>query len=149
MEMLPKGRMAAAFWLLLAVALVGYHLALVFSGLVPNLVSRPLHMAFILPFVLVFGATGPAHRISGMILAALGVAAALWIAFNSDALGDQYGFLESDFQLVVAIVLLGVTLETARRAIGWPLPVVAGLALLYGLYGEYIPARPRPVSWAH
>ena len=110
MEMLPKGRMAAAFWLLLAVALVGYHLALVFSGLVPNLVSRPLHMAFILPFVLVFGATGLAHRISGMILAARGVAAALWIAVNSDALGDQYGFLESDFQLVVAIVLLGVTL---------------------------------------
>ena len=141
MEMLPKGRMAAAFWLLLAVALVGYHLVLVFSGLVPNLVSRPLHMAFILPFVLVFGATGSAHRISGMILAALGVAAALWIAFNSDALGDQYGFLESDFQLVVAIVLLGVTLETARRAIGWPLPVVAGLALLYGLYGEYIPGQ--------
>jgi TRAP transporter 4TM/12TM fusion protein len=141
MEMLPKGRMAAAFWLLLATGLVGYHLALVFSGLVPNLVSRPLHMAFILPFVLVFGATGRAGRISGMILAALGVGAALWIAFNSDALGDQYGFLEGNFQLSVAIVLLAVTLETARRAIGWPLPVVAGLALLYGLYGQYIPGQ--------
>jgi len=141
MEMLPKGRMAAAFWLLLATGLVGYHLALVFSGLVPNLVSRPLHMAFILPFVLVFGATGRAGRISGMILAALGVGAALWIAFNSDALGDQYGFLEGNFQLGVAIVLLAVTLETARRAIGWPLPVVAGLALLYGLYGQYIPGQ--------
>lgn len=141
MEMLPKGRMAAAFWLLLATGLVGYHLALVFSGLVPNLVSRPLHMAFILPFVLVFGATGRAGRISGMIIAALGVGAALWIAFNSDALGDQYGFLEGNFQLGVAIVLLAVTLETARRAIGWPLPVVAGLALLYGLYGQYIPGQ--------
>lgn len=141
MEMLPKGRMAAAFWLLLATGLVGYHLALVFSGLVPNLVSRPLHMAFILPFVLVFGATGRAGRISGIIIAALGVGAALWIAFNSDALGDQYGFLEGNFQLGVAIVLLAVTLETARRAIGWPLPVVAGLALLYGLYGQYIPGQ--------
>lgn len=141
MEMLPKGRLSAGFWLLLATCLVGYHLALIFSGLVPNLVSRPLHMALILPFALVLGATTPIGRLSGAALAALGVGAALWVAVNSDRLGDQYGFLEGNFQLGVAIVLLGVTLETARRAIGWPLPVVAGLALLYGLYGQYIPGQ--------
>ncbi|WP_418886880.1 TRAP transporter permease [Falsihalocynthiibacter arcticus] len=141
MHMLPEGRLNAAFWLLLATGLVGYHLALIFSGLVPNLVSRPLHMAFILPFVLVFGATTRRRLISGIPLAILGVSAALWVAANSDRLGDQYGFLESDFQLFVAITLLGITLEAARRAIGWPLPVVAGLALLYGLYGQYIPGQ--------
>ena len=141
MEMLPKGWLSAGFWLLLAACLVGYHLALIFSGLVPNLVSRPLHMALILPFALVLGATTPIGRFSGAALAALGVGAALWVAVNSDRLGDQYGFLEGNFQFGVAIVLLGVTLETARRAIGWPLPVVAGLALLYGLYGQYIPGQ--------
>tara|TARA_R110000764_G_scaffold54533_3_gene118920 strand:- start:4018 stop:5805 length:1788 start_codon:yes stop_codon:yes gene_type:complete len=141
MDMLPKGRVHAAFWLLLATALVGYHLALIFSGLVPNLVSRPLHMAFILPFILVLGASGPASRISGAIIAALGVAAALWIALNADRLGDQYGFLEGNFQVAVAVVLLGVTLEAARRAIGWPLPLVAASALLYGLFGQYIPGQ--------
>ncbi|MDG1068151.1 MAG: TRAP transporter large permease subunit, partial [Sulfitobacter sp.] len=141
MEMLPKGWLSAGFWLLLAACLVGYHLALIFSGLVPNLVSRPLHMALILPFALVLGATTSIGRFSGAALAALGVGAALWVAVNSDRLGDQYGFLEGNFQFGVAIVLLGVTLETARRAIGWPLPVVAGLALLYGLYGQYIPGQ--------
>jgi len=141
MHMLPEGRLHAAFWLLLATGLVGYHLALIFSGLVPNLVSRPLHMAFILPFVLVYGVEGRTRIISGILLALLGVSAALWIAVNSDRLGDQYGFLESDFQLVVATVLLGVTLEAARRAIGWPLPIVAGLALLYGLLGQHIPGQ--------
>jgi len=30
----------------------------------------------------------------------------------------------------VAVVLLGITVETARRALGWPLALVAGLALL-------------------
>jgi TRAP transporter 4TM/12TM fusion protein len=139
--MLPEGRLHAAFWLLLATGLVGYHLALIFSGLVPNLVSRPLHMAFILPFVLVYGVERRTRMISGILLALLGVSAALWIAVNSDRLGDQYGFLESDFQLVVATVLLGVTLEAARRAIGWPLPIVAGLALLYGLLGQHIPGQ--------
>ncbi len=141
METLPKGRLSAAFWLVLAIALVGYHLALIFSGLVPNLVSRPLHMAFILPFILVLGAKTRASRASGLVLAAAGVAAALWIAVNNDRLSDQYGFLEGRFQLVIAIVLLGVTLEAARRAIGWPLPLVAGSALLYGLFGQYIPGQ--------
>lgn len=56
-------------------------------------------------------------------------------------LGDQYGFIESDFQLAVAVTLLLVVLETARRGVGWPLPLVAGLALLYGLFGQYIPGE--------
>ncbi len=136
-----NGRLAAAFWLVLSAALVTYHLALVFSGLVPNLVSRPLHMAFILPFVLVLGSKGRISLISGIILTIVGVAAALWIAVNHNPLGDQYGFLEGNFQIAIAIALLLVTLEAARRAIGWPLPLVAATALLYGLFGQYIPGQ--------
>ncbi|KHA53235.1 TRAP transporter permease [Sulfitobacter geojensis] len=136
-----NGRIAAAFWLILAAALVAYHLTLIFYGLVPNLVSRPLHMAFILPFVLVFGNTSRWGAISGMFLAALGIAATVWIAINHDRLGDQYGFLESNLQIGVAVTLLLVTLEAARRAIGWPLPLVAAAALLYGLLGQYIPGQ--------
>ena len=136
-----NGRIAAAFWLILAAALVAYHLTLIFYGLVPNLVSRPLHMAFILPFVLVFGNTSRWGAISGMFLAALGIAATVWIAINHDRLGDQYGFLESNLQVGIAVTLLLVTLEAARRAIGWPLPLVAAAALLYGLLGQYIPGQ--------
>lgn len=136
-----NGRIAAAFWLILAAALVAYHLTLIFYGLVPNLVSRPLHMAFILPFVLVLGNTSRWGAISGMFLAALGIAATVWIAINHDRLGDQYGFLENNLQVGIAITLLLVTLEAARRAIGWPLPLVAAAALLYGLLGQYIPGQ--------
>ncbi|MBM1689989.1 TRAP transporter permease [Sulfitobacter geojensis] len=136
-----NGRIAAAFWLILAAALVAYHLTLIFYGLVPNLVSRPLHMAFILPFVLVLGNTSRWGAISGMFLAALGIAATVWIAINHDRLGDQYGFLESNLQVGIAITLLLVTLEAARRAIGWPLPLVAAAALLYGLLGQNIPGQ--------
>lgn len=134
-------RAAAAFWLGLATALVGYHLALVFSGLVPNLVSRPLHMAFILPFVFLVGTTSRGMLWSGAALTVLGVGAALWVAVNHNALADQYGFLEGRVQVAIAATLLIVTLEAARRAIGWPLPLVAGAALLYGLYGQYIPGQ--------
>ncbi|MBB97433.1 MAG: TRAP transporter permease DctM/Q [Rhodobacteraceae bacterium] len=137
----PNSRAIEGAWIVLALALVGFHLKLVFSGLVPNLVSRPLHMAFILPFALILRAETKARRLTGILIAALGVAAALWVAWNNVRLGDQYGFLEGRFQVVVAFVLLAVVLETARRTIGWPLPLVAALALLYGLYGQHIPGE--------
>jgi TRAP transporter 4TM/12TM fusion protein len=141
MPNMSNARIGETLWLLMAAALVTYHLALIFSGLVPNLVSRPLHMAFILPFVLMLGNRSRWGSISGTILAVLGVAAAVWIAINHERLGDQYGFLESNAQIAIAITLLVVTLEAARRAIGWPLPLVAAAALLYGLLGQYIPGQ--------
>ncbi|MFT7594057.1 MAG: TRAP transporter 4TM/12TM fusion protein [Paracoccaceae bacterium] len=128
-------------WLGLAGVMVAFHLGLIFWGLVPNLVSRPLHLAFILPWVFVFAAKSKAGLISGAILAVLGVSAALWIAVNHDMLGDQYGFLESNFQVGVAITLLVCVIEAARRAIGWPLPMVAVTALAYALFGASIPGE--------
>ncbi len=128
-------------WVALGAVLIAFHLSLVFSGLVPNLVSRPLHMALALPWVLVLAARGPAARVSGAVVAGLGLAACLWVVLNRIALEDQYGFLESRFQVVAAAVLLLAVLEAARRAIGWPLPLVAALALAYGLLGHLIPGE--------
>ena len=127
--------------LVLAGLLVAFHLGLIFSGLVPNLVSRPLHLALALPWIFVFAGGGLMQRASGAVLCALGVAACFWIAVNQSALSDQYGFLEGDFQFLLAAVLLVTVLEGARRAIGWPLPVVAALALAYGLFGQHIPGE--------
>ena len=70
-----------------------------------------------------------------------GSACCLWVAFNHSLLSDQYGFLEGDFQIAVAAILILVVLEAARRAIGWPLPTVAAAALLYALFGQYIPGE--------
>jgi TRAP transporter 4TM/12TM fusion protein len=104
-------------------------------------VSRPLHLALALPSILVFDARPGWERISGAILAAAGIAACVWVAVSADALSDQYGFLEGDAQVALAVVLLLVVIEAARRAIGWPLPVIAGLSLLYGLLGQHIPGE--------
>ena len=129
------------FWGLLGFISIAFHLGLIFSGLVPNLISRPLHMALALPWALVFIARTPLQRVSGIILTLAGGAATVWVAFNQSALSDQYGFLSGDFQLVLAITLLVTVLEMARRSIGWPLPVVAALALAYGLFGQHIPGE--------
>ncbi len=138
-------------WLSLGAATVGFHLWLVFSGLVPNLVARPLHLALALPWVLLGSGLARAQgsrttrsrrsRAFDLLLLACGVGACLWVALRHDALADQYGYLDGHFQFAVAVVLLGTTLEAARRAIGWPLPLAAFLALLYGLYGQHVPGQ--------
>ncbi len=130
-----------ALWVLLAALLVAYHIGLIFWGLVPNLVARPLHMALVLPWIFIFSARRPAQLVSGAVFAATGMAASIWIAWHHDMLGDQYGFLESPFQIAIAVSLLVCVLEAARRAIGWPLPVVAALALAYALLGQHIPGE--------
>lgn len=129
------------FWVVLGSASVGFHLWLIFSGLIPNLVSRPLHMAFMLPWILIYAATTDRQRNVGLVLTTLGCVACLWLAFNHQALGDQYGSLSGSFQHLVAIFLLLLVLEAARRSIGWPLPLVAVVMLSYGLFGQQIPGE--------
>ena len=131
---------ARAAWLALALASVAFHVGIVFWGLVPNLVSRPLHMALVLPWVLVWGASG-LPRATGALLCSAGVAAALWVAWSHDRLADQYGFAEGPGQMAIGVLLLAVAIEAARRAIGWPLPLVAAAALAYAFLGQHLPGR--------
>jgi TRAP transporter 4TM/12TM fusion protein len=129
------------FWACFGFVSIAFHLTLIFSGLVPNLVSRPLHMALALPWVFIFIANTPLQRYSGYIFATLSLAATFWVAYNAELLGDQYGYISENYQLWIAGVLLLSVLEMARRSIGWPLPLVALLALMYGLLGQYIPGE--------
>ncbi len=138
---MPRPAVYRGFALVLAVTSVVFHLALVFSGLTPNLVSRPVHMALALPWILCIGVVPGAARISGCVLCVAGIACCLWVAIQHDALANQYGFLENNMQIAIAATLLLVVIEAARRAIGWPLPLVAVIALLYGLFGQYIPGE--------
>lgn len=128
-------------WVALGAITVIFHIGLIFYGLTPALVSRPIHMALILPWILIFAATTPLQRVTGWVLTLLGVAACGYIALNETALANQYGFIYGNTQMMIGVFLIFLALETARRAIGWPLPSVALLALAYAVFGEHIPGQ--------
>ncbi|MDW4498547.1 TRAP transporter fused permease subunit [Sulfitobacter sp. D35] len=128
-------------WVALGFLTAAAHLGLVFYGLVPNLVARPLHMALLLPWVFLWPAETRQGALLGAVATIVGVAICVWIALNHRLLRDQYGFLEGQGQVVMAIVLLGLVIEGARRMIGWPLPAVAALTLAYGLWGHLLPGE--------
>ena len=127
-------------WTVLGGVSIVFHIWLIFSGLIPNLVSRPLHMALALPWCLMYGRHGLSLRL-GTLLTGAGIFCCAYIVFNQEILSDQYGYISSMWQTVVAILLLTIVLEMARRSIGWPLPCVALTALCYGLFGQYIPGE--------
>ena len=121
---------------------VAYHLYLVFSGLIPNLISRPLHLAFALPWIFLFAVRGSfGYKLISYCLGVFGLLGCLYIASNRDDLVEQYGSLESNLQYVIAIGLILIVLEMARRAIKLALPLVAVIALLYGLLGQHFPGE--------
>ena len=127
-------------WVAFGFVSIAFHIFLIFSGLVPNLISRPVHMALILPWIFFYNKTFSNNLISLFIMI-VGVFCCLWISFNHEILIDQYGFIEGNFQLSISIILLLIVLEMARRSVGWPLPFVSLLAIFYGIFGNFIPGE--------
>ncbi len=121
---------------------VGFHIYLIFTGLVSNLVSRPIHLALVLPWIFLFSKNKNISKISkyfGYVLLVLALFSSYYIVKNHFDLEDQYGSLEGYLQYFVAITLLLAVLEMARRAVKLALPLTALIALAYGLFGHYIP----------
>ncbi len=130
------------FIALLAFITVGFHIYLIFTGLISNLVSRPIHLALVLPWIFLFSSNKNISKFSryfGYMLLILGLLSSYYIVANHLDLEDQYGSLEGYTQYFVAITLLLAVLEMARRAVKLALPLTALIALAYGLFGHYIP----------
>ena len=128
-------------WIFFGFISILFHIFLIFSGLIPNLISRPLHMALIIPWIFLYNKKTIKILSLDFLFTIVGCFSCFWIAINSDMLMDQYGFLESDFQVFISITLLFIVLEMARRSVSWPLPLVSLLALMYGLFGNHIPGE--------
>ncbi len=54
------------------------------------------------------------------------------------SLGNRGGY-ETSTDILVAIVGLGLVMEAARRTLGWALPLLSSVFLLYAYYGAYAP----------
>lgn len=128
-------------WPVFGIVSIAFHLWLIFAGLVPNLVSRPLHMALAIPWVMLWRAGGQRPDLWSWILCLAGIAGCLWVAIDQADLSDQYGRLYGTNQVVWSVILILCALEMARRAVGWPLPVIAAITLLYGVLGHHIPGE--------
>ena len=113
-----------------------------------NTDTRSIHLAFgLLLAFLAYPAlkSSPRRRIpvQDWVLAGLGVCATMYLSVFAVELGERPG-LPTTSDLVVASIGLVLVLEGARRALGAPLMIIAGIFLLYVFFGHL---APEVIAW--
>ena len=138
-----KQARTAIFWI--ALAFSSFQLITAAFSPLSSQVVRTVHVGFVLWLIfLLYPPFGNSARWSG-IGRALGWALGLtgfvfglyhW-QFEADLTQRAGDLTSADW--VVGVVTVVLVFEAARRAMGWGLPVVCGVFLLYGIFGQYLP----------
>ena len=122
-----------------------------FGNLLPvlnNTDTRSIHLAFgLLLAFLAYPALKSSPRdhipIQDWALAALGVCATMYLSVFALDLGERPG-LPTTSDLIIASIGLVLVLEGARRSLGAPLMIIAGIFLLYVFFGHL---APEVIAW--
>ncbi|MCC6006335.1 MAG: TRAP transporter fused permease subunit [Rhodobacteraceae bacterium] len=107
-------------------------------------------IAVVLSQPLALGRTGPLRLVAiaaDLVLVGAFSAAIYWFLHLSAALWSGL-YLLSSTDILLATTGLVALLELTRRAFGWPLAVLAGLALLYALGGQSLPGILRHAGYS-
>ena len=126
---------------LVATGMAGFHLYTAYFGTFYPYVQRsvPVLLSLVIAF-LTIRATRKADRDKGpplydWALALLSVPVIGYITFNNDYLANRWpmtpSFAMSEIEIVFAVLATVLILEATRRVLGWPLVVVAVIALLW------------------
>lgn len=131
---------------MLALAMSLFHLWAAWD-IVPTTTLRYVHVGFalVLGFVLFPVLRRFRNKLMpwDVALAAAAVYCIYYLIAGGDDLQDRYIFPEP-MDIVVGWMLIALVLEAARRTTGPVMPVVAIMFLLYGFFGNHLPA-----PWQH
>jgi len=127
----------------LALVLALFQLYTAYAGAFPDLIQRSAHigLAMVLGF-LMYAATdrSPKDRISfpDLVLVVLGAVVCTYAAINYDRIVMNPG-ISNRIDLVFGIIATLLVMEMTRRILGWILPVIAILTVIYAYVGPYLP----------
>lgn len=130
-----------------------YHMYTAYFGTPPVLIHRSIHVAMIL--ALAFAMYPPVKKASrtkipfyDVILILLSISTAVYVYLNYDDIVRRAG-VATMWDVIMAVVLVLLVIEAARRISGWALPILGVLFVLYAVFGREIPGmfRHRGYSW--
>ena len=100
--------------------------------------GEPIAIALAVCCAVLFIATFFVKEASSIALAATGALVIWYTYFNYLELVNRAGAW-TDTDVFVAGIATVISLEAARRALGWAIPVIAILAMGYAYFGRYMP----------
>ncbi len=127
---------------LVAIAFSVFQIYIAAFGTLPSQIVRAMHVGFLL--LLGFGLLGnlkartQAGRAWFWVLGMLGFGTGVynWVFYTS--IIRRSGFLTTA-DVIVGTVLIVLVFEAARRLMGWPLAIIAGIFLAYCFLGQHLP----------
>ncbi|MFC5386801.1 TRAP transporter permease [Aquamicrobium segne] len=148
----PLGPLAGWLSASLLFSLSAFHYYTAGFGLLREVTHRGIHMAFVLGLIfLVFSARrGDTKLYASSWWRPAGIPVYDWLLMAAAAVTTLYVpwiFHDLAFRvgnplsidLIMGTLLIVVLLEATRRSMGWPLPVIAVIVMLYALLGRYAP----------
>ncbi|MDI7247540.1 MAG: TRAP transporter permease [Bacillota bacterium] len=139
---------------LLAVAMCVFHLYTAAFGTMLAMYQRAVHWVFISVLVFLTYPIGKGKRsnllgaVDLLLIGATVVAGAYLLVFYDDIL-LRLG-VPTTADVVLGTITMLIVLETARRTLGWALPILAMIMLAYAYLGPYLPGllahRGYPLS---
>lgn len=129
----------------LLVALSVFHYYTAGFGILTEHWHKALHLSAVLGLIFLMFPAGP--RIPGpafggvpwydWLLAAAMVSACLYLPLVFDDLTFRIGSPNTN-DVIMGTLMLVLTLETARRSMGWALPIIVLICVAYGLWGNHL-----------
>lgn len=128
---------------LIAIAASVFHLYTAFYGAFFALTQRSIHWIFMSVLIfLLYPATkrGIWNKLKwyDLILALTSIGGGLYILIDMKNIVNRAG-APTQMDIILGLIMVLLVLEAARRAVGWVLPVVAIIALVYAYFGPYMP----------
>lgn len=126
------------FWI--AVAFSSFQVYTAAFSPLSSQVVRAIHVGFVLLmiFTLYPNFFGLRAKALGWILGIVGFVTSFYHWIYESDLTARAGEM-TDFDMVIGIITIVLVFEATRRMMGWALPLICSIFLLYGLFGEYLP----------
>jgi TRAP transporter 4TM/12TM fusion protein len=142
-EFKPGGAMSIAIYIV-GLAMSFFHIYVLTIRAIDPWYFRTMHVVFagLLVFALVPGwKTKRPDRlpILDIVLMLMLVVPAAYIFIEFDEWIYRVGVVPETWDFIMSLMFVFAVWEMARRASGWPLAILAGLFILYGHFGDYMP----------
>lgn len=133
----------------IGIAFTSFHLYTAYFGAYETRIQGPIHLGIGLGliFLLYPIKKGWQKKRIGVpwydaILAFLGFSVGFYnVIFYEQLVTERIVFGYNTLDYIVATVAFILLLEATRRCVGLPIVIVCGVAILYSLYGNYIPSK--------
>lgn len=138
-EIKLKSKFVARAIAILAICLGLFHLYTASFGILPGYFQSSVHWALIAAFIVL---SKPLKGIIGKIIDIILVLSTWYIAYYLVAIQEDLAVRAgsyTDFEIYLSIAAIIVGIEIGRRVVGWILPIICGVFILYALFGSYVP----------